>query len=333
MWSLEHPAVLLLLAPLAVLVYLVHFNPRRGGKVRFNLGSWGAPLPAFPVGAGRLLLWTSRVLFWSGFVLLVAALAGPVVIERQRIYLTRGVDLVIALDQSPSMSARDVGSLSRFEAAQEVIRQFVAGRENDAIGLVGFGTEAALRVPPTLDCRYLLETMGSLRIKELGDGTAIGSGIALAALHLRDSRAREKVIVLVTDGDNNAGDVPPERAAAIAAELGIRVYTIGIGSEGETTLEFVDPETGEEVRGLYQGRLNEELLKSIALGTGGRYFSSGTLGVLTAIFREIDGLEKTRQEINVFVEHRPEHGLFILAGLAAVLLGLLASRILLRELL
>jgi Ca-activated chloride channel family protein len=332
MWSLEHPLTLLLLILVALLAYWAHFRPRRGGKIRYNLGVWGEGVPSFPAGGGRFLLWFSRVLFWVGFVLLVIALAGPVVIERQRIYLTKGVDLVIALDESPSMSARDVGLVNRFEAARQVIREFVSGRENDAIGLVAFGQEAVLRVPPTLDYEHLLEVLDSLRIMELGDGTAIGLGIAVSALHLRDSRAQEKVIILVTDGDNNAGDLSPEQAAEIAQELGIRVYTIGIGTEGETTVQFVDPESGRQVQGLYQARLNEELLKAVALQTGGRYFHSGTLGILTAVFREIDSLEKTEQEVNVFVEHRPKHAAFIVAALAFVFAGLGISRLILGEL-
>jgi Ca-activated chloride channel family protein len=333
MWSLEHPLTLLLLLPVIFLAWFAHFRGRRGGRIRYNLGVWGDGIPTFPGGAGRFFLWFSRLLFWVGFVLLVIALAGPVVIERQRIYLTKGVDLIIALDASPSMSARDVGSENRFEAARQVIRDFVRGRENDAIGLVAFGKEAALRVPPTLDYDFLLRELDSLRIMELGDGTAIGTGIAVGAAHLEGSRAREKVIILVTDGDNNAGEVSPEQAAALAQDLSIRVYTIGIGSEGETTVQFVDPESGRQVQGLYQARLDEELLKAIALQTGGRYFRSGTVGILAAVFQEIDGLEKTEQEVSVFIEHRPKHAAFVVAALALVFVGLGISRLILGELL
>lgn len=332
MWSLEHPLTLLLLVPLVFLGYWAHFRPRRGGKIRFNLDVWGAPRPVWPGGAGRFLLWVSRGLFWLGFGLVITALAGPVVIERQRIYLTRGVDLIIALDASPSMSAMDVGSVNRLEAARQVIREFVHGRENDALGLVSFGKEAALRVPPTLDYPYLLEVLDSLQIMELGDGTAIGMGIAVSALHLRDSHSREKVIVLATDGDNNAGEISPEQAAGMARELGIRVYTIGIGTEGRTTVQFVDPETGTLVQGLYEGRLNEELLKAIASETGGRYFRSGTMGILAAVFREIDSLEKTEQEVNLFIERRPKYAPFVIAALACIFLGLIVGRLLLGEL-
>jgi Ca-activated chloride channel family protein len=168
---------------------------------------------------------------------------------------------------------------------------------------------------------------------DLGDGTAIGTGIALAAVHLKGSSADEKVIILITDGDNNAGDIQPDRAAEVAAGLGIRIYTIGIGSEGETTIQFIDPESGKEVRGVYEGKLNEDLLKRVADGTGGRYFHSGTLGILNTIFQEIDSLESTVQEVAVFVDRRPRHRIFILLGLGIIVLCVLTNKFLIGELL
>ena len=158
-------------------------------------------------------------------------------------------------------------------------------------------------------------------------------GIAVAAVHLKRSRADERVIILITDGDNNAGEVEPDRAAEVAAALGIRIYTIGIGTEGETTIQFIDPESGKEVRGVYQGKLNEDLLKRIATVTGGRYFHSGTLGILNTIFQEIDGLESTIQEVVVFIERQPRHGVFILLGLGIIVLCVLMSKLVIGELL
>jgi Ca-activated chloride channel family protein len=155
----------------------------------------------------------------------------------------------------------------------------------------------------------------------------------VAAVHLKRSRADERVIVLITDGDNNAGEVEPDRAAEVAAALGIRIYTIGIGSEGETTIQFIDPESGKEVRGVYQGKLNEDLLKRIATVTGGRYFHSGTLGILNTIFQEIDSLESTVQEVVVFIERQPRHEVFILLGLGIILLCVLMSKLVIGELL
>jgi Ca-activated chloride channel family protein len=329
MWSFDFPAGLLAILAVPVMLYLAH--RRRGGRLSFNISFWGAESFRFRRTGRGVLLVIARCFFWLGFAALAVALAGPVVIQKSRAYLSKGLDIIIVLDASPSMSARDVGEVSRFEAAQEVIRAFVAGRENDAIGLVTFGQEAFLRVPPTLDTAFLDETLAAARVMDHGDGTAIGTGIAVAALHLERSRAGQKVIILLTDGDNNAGDITPEQAAEVAARLGIRIYAIGIGTEGQTILEYTDPQSGRQVRGVYQGKLNEGLLRGLAAATNGRYFRSGTLGVLSTVFAEIDALERTDQDVTVFVERRARHRPFIVAGLAFVLLGVAVSKLLLGE--
>jgi Ca-activated chloride channel family protein len=333
MWRLDHPQVLLFLLIVPLLVYLLYYRRARGGKISFNFRIWKGDRFRAAATPRRVLLVITRVLFWIGFSILIVALAAPVVIEKQRRYLSRGLDLMVVLDVSPSMSARDVGTITRFDAAREVVRDFISGRENDAIGLVVFGAEAALQVPPTSDYSFLGQALDSAQVMALGDGTAIGTGLALAAVHLQDSRADEKVIILITDGDNNAGDIEPDRAAEVAAALRIRIYTIGIGSEGETTIQFVDPESGKEVRGVYQGKLNEDLLKRIAEVTGGRYFHSGTLGILNTIFQEIDSLESTVQEVAVFVERHPRHRIFIFLGLGVIILCVLINKLVIGELL
>lgn len=333
MWSLDFPSTLLLLLVVPVLTYLLYFRKARGGKIFFNFSIWNTESFSVRPTPRRVLLAVTRIFFWIGFSLLIVAMAGPVVIEKQRKYLSRGLDLIVVLDVSPSMSARDVGTVTRFEAAREVVRDFVAGRENDAIGLVVFGAEASLRVPPTFDYRFLENALDSVQVMELGDGTAIGLGLAVAALHLKDSGSKEKVIILITDGDNNAGQIDPDRATEMAANLGIRIYTIGIGTEGETTLQYTDPESGKQVRGVYQGKLNEELLRRIAKFSGGRYFHSGTLGILNTVFQEIDSLETKLQEVAVFVERKQQHRIFILAGFAIILLCVFINKLLIGELL
>lgn len=326
MWSLDAPVGLLAILAVPGLLYLARLL--RGGRLSFNFSFWGAESFRFRRTGRGLLLLFSRLCTWLGFVALAVALAGPVVIQNRRVYLSRGLDIIVALDASPSMSARDVGEVSRFEAAQDVVRDFVAGRENDAIGLLTFGREALLRVPPTMDTAFLVRSLAEARVMDHGDGTAIGAGLALAALHLQRLRPGEKVIILLTDGDNNAGDIAPEQAALIAASLGIRIYAIGLGSEGQTVLEYVDPDSGRQVRGLYEGKLNEELLRSLALTTRGRYFRSGTLGVLSTVFAEIDSLERTDPQVTTFVERRARHRPFIIAGLAFVLFGVAAGKLL-----
>ncbi|UCF96648.1 MAG: VWA domain-containing protein [Spirochaetaceae bacterium] len=333
MWRFDFPQILFVLLIVPLLVYLLYYRKTRGGKISFNFSVWNSGHFRSETTPRRILLIITRALFWIGFSILVLAMAAPVIVEKQRKYLSRGLDLMLVLDVSPSMSARDVGTITRFDAAREVVRDFISGRENDAIGLVIFGAEASLRVPPTLDYAFVEQALDSVGVMDLGDGTAIGLGIAVAAVHLKDSSAEEKVIILITDGDNNAGDIDPDRAAEVASALRIRIYSIGIGSEGETTIQFIDPESGKEVRGVYQGKLNEELLKRIATVTGGRYFHSGTLGILNTIFQEIDSLESTVQEVAVFIERQPRHRMFILLGFSVILLCIFVNKLVIGELL
>lgn len=188
-------------------------------------------------------------------------------------------------------------------------------------------------MPPTLDYRYLLSRLDELRIMDLGDGTAIGMGIAVAGLHLKDSTAREKVIILLTDGKNNTGEIPPETAAQIAAQIGARVYAVGIGSEEETPIEFVDPRTGKHYRGTLEGGFNEELLRSIVEKSGGSYFYAGNPGTLNAIFGAIDSLETIERRVRIRVRTRPVHDRFILAGILLLLVDFFFRMRLLREIL
>jgi Ca-activated chloride channel family protein len=332
-WSLERPAFLLLMLLLPPLIMWTHFRRARGGRLSFSFSVFRGRSFSPKTGWRKLLSVLAALCFWLGFGVLIVALAGPVTVTKRRDYLTRGIDLIIALDESPSMSARDSGEGNRFEAAKEVIERFIDERENDFIGLVSFAAEAALRVPPTLDYTAVLESLSALRIMELGDGTAIGTGLAVSALHLKDSGGQEKVIVLLTDGDNNAGEIPPLEAAQIASRLGIRVYTIGLGREGEATLDFIDPGTGKQYRGVYKGKFNEPLLQEMAHLTGGRYFHAGGKGTLSAVFQEIDALEKTDKRVSQHIDRRPKHRDFILAGLLLVLAYLLLSKLVLKELL
>ena len=331
MISFRHPELLALLALLPPLAWWTHLRRRRGGRVPFSFAHWGGKAFHRKPGARAALRAGSLALFWTGFLLLLLALAGPDRIDRRKVYLSRGIDLVLALDISPSMSVQDMEAGNRFEAAREVIRRFVRGRGNDAVGLVTFGQEAALRVPPTQDHALLLQVLDSVRLMELGDGTAIGQGIALAALHLERTRGTERVIVLLTDGENNAGEISPDRAAGLARRLGCRIYTVGLGREGEALLELTDPRTGEMYRGVYRGVPDEELLKRLARDTGGRSFRAGAPGVLEGIFEQIDVLERTERRVQVVVHRDPLHAPLILWGLLLILADAVLRRGLLGE--
>lgn len=168
---------------------------------------------------------------------------------------------------------------------------------------------------------------------ELGDGTAIGMGLALGALHLRSSDAPEKVMILLTDGKNNAGEVPAETAAQVATELGIRIYTIGIGSETQAPIEFTDPETGQVYRGTFEGGFDEGLLREVAQLSGGAYFYAGTSGTLESVFEAIDSIETTEKRVRIEVSTEPRHRILIIFALGALLVDFFIRKLVLREVL
>lgn len=331
MWVLDRPAALFLLLLVIPAIYLRHFWRARGGKLIFPFGNWGGrgfvPPPSMPA----LLIGIGTVSYWIGVVCVIVALAGPQKVTREQVFITRGVDVIIALDQSPTMAAKDFQPGNRFEAAKEVITRFVENRQNDPIGLVGFGKEASLRVPPTLDYTHLLDVLDSMRVLELGDGTAIGMGLAVAALHLSQSTAPRKVIILVTDGVNNAGEILPETAAAAAKSMGLEVYVIGIGSGAAVEIEVVDPDTGERLRGTVEDGFDEQLLRAIAAAGGGSYFYAGTNGALEAVFQSIDTIERVEQRSLLRVHREPRFRLFILLALGCLLGDFLIRRLIVRE--
>ena len=314
MWSVENPYTLLLLFAVPVLVWFVFVRRGRGSVVAFSHSIWKGPKFKPPVSFAGFIRGCAVCATIVGTCFFIIALSGPVLVETEKIFLTKGIDMIIALDDSPSMSAPDFGPKNRFESAKEVIKQFVRARENDQVGLVTFGSEASLRVPPTLDYRFLVRTLDSLQIMELGEGTAIGMGIAVAALHLSSSKTKDKVIILLTDGVNNEGSVSPLDAAASAYRMGIRIYTIGIGKEQQFEWTFTDPKTGNHFTGK-SGQFDEVLLKSVAEMSGARYFYAGEPQVLKGVFSEIDSLETAERRVKTVTRNSPVHELFIFWGI------------------
>lgn len=333
MWIFDAPLYLALLLLLPLLLYLRYGWKGRGGTVLLSFSLWRGerfiPQSRLP----QLLLFLSRSAFWGGLILVILGLAGPTYVEREKVFLSRGTDVVFVLDESPSMAARDFQPGNRFESAKDVIRRFVLRRENDPVGLVTFGSEALLRIPPTLDYDYFLRTLEEVRLMTLGEGTAIGLGLAVAALHLENSSAQNKAVVLITDGDNNAGEIQPQAAAEIAAQLGIKVYPVGIGSRGEVTVEYRDPDTGKLVGGRYRSDFNEELLRRVAEATGGRYFEVQSYGMLNAVLETIDSLESHENIYRIKTRSRRYFREFLLAGLLLFCLDFYLRKGLLKEVL
>ena len=233
-----------------------------------------------------------------GLLLLVIALARPQRVVRLAANDRFGIDIVIALDASGSMAAEDFRPRNRFTVAKELIADFVRGRTDDRIGLVTFGSRAATRVPITYDRKVTESILDRAELGEHGNGTAIGHALATSVNRLRTSKTRSRVIILVTDGVNNSGSIDPRVAAQLASRSGIKVYTIGVGSEGPVPLPVrrQNPFTGqiETVYTHIRGELDEPTLSSIANATGGEYFRATDARALSNVLRRIDALEKTR---------------------------------------
>jgi Ca-activated chloride channel family protein len=254
-----------------------------------------------------------------GVFLLFAAAAGPRIVSAERVWLNRGADILFVMDISPSMAGIDMGNLSRFEAARNLVFDFAEGRPSDAIGLVAVGDDAALLVPPTVDRESLFSRLRSLRIGEVGDGTALGLGLAIAGFHIGKSSAPRRVVVLITDGENNAGPVHPETAAEVLGELGVSLWVIGVGSGGEIPINYVDPFTRMRRTGTFDSRFDPKNLEAIAHKGGGVYLAAPHGDAFSAAFSRIDQGEVSVVRISTRKRARPFHALFIIA--APLLIG------------
>lgn len=236
---------------------------------------------------------------------------------------TQGIDIVIALDISFSMLAQDFQP-NRLEAAKDVAMEFVSHRPNDRIGLVVFSGESYTQCPPTTDQRILLNLFSQVKTNDaIEGGTAIGNGLATSINRLRNGESKSKVIILLTDGENNRGSIAPEMAAELAEKFGIKVYTIGIGSNGIARTPIGIQPNGRVVYDNLPVKLDEALLQEIAKKTKGRYFRATTKNKLKQIYAEIDQLEKTEIEKDKHTRYNEMFQIFVLISFALLALYLL----------
>jgi Ca-activated chloride channel family protein len=348
----ERPLFVVLagLAPLAVLLFRRFLRP--AVTMKLSLGPHGGTLFKPPRGAvaGAVLAFAAEI---AAVPLLLLAVANPVEVTAAAVYKERGADIMFVLDVSPSMAVLDIngagggvsgsgdgvggiggenGMVNRFEAARFLILSFVNDHPSAAAGLIAVGEEAALLVPPTIDHELFRDRLQSLRIGELGDGTALGMGLSFAAFHLADSSAPLRACVLVTDGENNAGAVHPETAAEALAEAGAAFFVIGVGAGGETMLDYVDPETNRRRRGIYDSRYDTRSLIAIAEKGGGTFIPARTAEELgRAFFNASKGAAfPVRTETLYVTESRA--GPFVMAALLIITLSFLSRLLGLRRL-
>jgi Ca-activated chloride channel family protein len=320
MIQLQYPLVLLLLVPIALVAFWL---ARRGRPAAVAFSSteivrtvartrrsrWGRLLPT---------------LRWLGVSLLVVALARPHIERHHASIHASGVDVMLAVDVSGSMQARDMKSTgaeapeSRLAAAKEVVSRFIRDRSNDRIGLVAFAGDPYLASPLTLDHDWVEKSVEGLTATAqngLRDGTAIGSAIATGVRRLDAQDAKSKIMVLLTDGQNNAGKIAPSAAAEAAKALGVKIYTVGVGSKGDALVPVTN-DRGRQELVMAKVDVDEPSLQQVATTTGGKFYRATDTASLQKVYDEIDRLEKTTRTVTRFDEKTERFAWFAVPGLA-----------------
>lgn len=327
------PLAFFMLIPWLVLVYWLLFRNKSAASLKIssvaNFLKWK--------NRGRIIfLKMNQVLLLVSLLLFITALARPQRADSQVKRTLEGLDIVIVLDISDSMLIEDMKPNNRLDSAKQTIANFVKQRMSDRIGIVIFAGEAFTLVPPTLDYQLILDridqitTAASARIK---DGTAIGVGMASGAARLKDSQAKSRVMIFMTDGENNSGTIDPETGLEIAKGYGIKIYTIGIGRSGPTRIPLYTQDLfGNRVKRYqpFESTVNDELLGQMATVTGGKYFRASKEDSLTGVFNEINKLETTKIDDNKYVRYEEFFPDFLLAGLLLFLISRVLSLTVLR---
>ena len=262
------------------------------------------------------------VLRGLAYIALVIALARPQEVLKEQEIKAEGIDIFLVMDLSSSMLAQDFKP-DRLEVSKRVASEFVDKRAYDRLGLAVFAGEAFTQCPLTTDLRVVKEFLDNLKCGILEDGTAIGMGLATAVNRLKDSESKSKVVILLTDGVNNAGYIKPLTAAEIAKEFGVRVYTIGVGSTGDALTPVSRRSDGRYIFGLARVEIDEDLLKQIANMTSGMYFRATSAESLQRIYAEIDQLEKTEIDVTVIKRYSEEFHRFAFLALFFIVLEVL----------
>ncbi len=276
------------------------------------------------------LQWLLPVLRMLCLAALIIAMARPQEIHKEEDITAEGIDILLVMDLSSSMLAQDFRP-DRLEVSKRVAAEFVDKRKYDRIGLAVFAGEAFTQCPLTTDHLVLKEFLTNLECGILEDGTAIGMGLATSINRLKDSEAKSKVVILLTDGDNNAGYIKPITAAEIAREYDVKVYTIGVGSRGKALAPVSRRSDGQYIFGLATVQIDEQLLEKIADMTGGKYFRATSAQALEKIYRDIDRLEKTKIETTTIKRESERFHRFALWGMIFLALELLLRYTLLRS--
>ena len=327
MFRFEDPWVLALLAIVPLTYWLRGRGAHRTGALRFSALD---TIRETGVGISSWLPRVPSVLGAVGVVAVIVALARPQTGVTSETLLTQGIDIVMVMDVSSSMLAEDLEP-NRLEAAKAVAADFVGGRGNDRIALVAFAGQAFTQAPLTLDYSVVQSLLGELQVGSIEDGTAVGMGLGTAVKRLQASDVESKVVILLTDGRSNRGEIGPVTAAQMAQALGVRVYAIGVGTRGEARVPVPDPLGGTRLMPM-RIDIDEPTLREIAELTGGQYFRATDNESLSSIYEEIDQLERTEIEVQNFTQYAERFPAILALGLILLLLEIGLSQTVLRRL-
>lgn len=316
--TFAHPWILVFLIILPVLAWL---KGRRGQQAAFLYSSVAVLKGITNLSRSRTGAFLNA-LRWLTLACLIIALARPQRTEGEANIRASGIDIIVALDLSTSMMSEDfqLGGrrVNRLEIAKNVLEEFIDRRPNDRIGLVAFARNAYVASPLTLDHDFLKLNMERLQLGMIEDGTAIGAGLSTALNRLRDVESKSKIVILMTDGQDTVGKIPPRTAAEAAEALEIKVYTIGVGTRGKAPFPVQDAFGRTQYR-MVEVDIDEDTLKAIAEQTGGKYYRADRTEKLREIYDEIDRFEKTEVEINKYVHYEELFYWLVIAGLALML--------------
>ena len=286
-------------------------------KITFTavLSDWNGKTYEWKGKIYQILSISSRILTVLGFILCVFAFADPVISTQEKVYTSLGTDMVFVIDVSPSMAAKDMDGNSRLDIAKKTIADLVIQNDGVRLGIVALGSNASVLVPPTTDHQVVLQRIGDLQIMMLGDGSAIGDGISTAVCHMVSSAAPNKCIILLTDGESNAGSIHPETAASLAKDNGISIYVVGIGSKGVVTLEYQDPATGKVISGRYDSNYNSASLRKSASIANGKYFETKSTEDLVSTVYNVTKKESVIQNFTYRTTNRLLYDIFLFWGI------------------
>ncbi len=323
----RNPYILLLLLVIPVLVY---FWNQRKKEASFRFPSSDI-VEGLNVGYKARFYQVPVYLRWLAVAFLIVALSGPRKVLDQTIVYSEGIDIVLTLDISGSMAAEDYvvngRRINRLETIKSVVKTFIDRRTSDRIGLVVFGSRAYTVCPLTTDYNWLKENLAQVRLGVVEDSTAIGSGIAQSLLRFKGSTAKSKIIILLTDGGNNAGSINPITAGKMAQGLGVKIYTIGAGSNGEAPVPV--EMFGRTVYQNIPVTLDEETLKDIAQTTQAKYFRASDTETLKQVYKDIDALEKTKIKTQGYRQYRELFWIFVLIALGLIVVDITLANTLL----